>query len=275
MDYNPPYAGAGPNGTYVDGDPVHGIQPSIIPAAAIEFPQREIVNAILKNQLSPTNGDKLQLTKAMQIDRINWAVDIGTANHIVINLDPAPDAIVAGLKVWVLAAATNTGATDVTCNGVTKPLLSQALANLAAGQVTANGIWQIAFDGTQWQLMIGTAATGGPAGPTGATGATGPAGPAGPAGAPGATGPAGPQGPAGPAGSPTSLIVSPGAVGAYAFTNVITPGINPNQAFSDATFGGGIFGGSWRTMSVINLLNCQQGSPGSVQIWFGLVQRVA
>src|SRR5512139_2489338 len=102
---------------YIDADPSTGVEGAIIPAKAVGHPQREIVHTIEKNQLSPNEGDLYQLAKAQQIDLVNWAVDIGTENNIVINLDPAPETLKAGLKVWVLAAATNTGAVDVNCNG--------------------------------------------------------------------------------------------------------------------------------------------------------------
>jgi hypothetical protein len=218
MDYAVPYANPAPNGTsYVDGDPIHGIAPSIIPAAAVEYPQREIVNTILKNQISPSNGDLTQLARALQADIVNWAVDSGTANHIIINLDPAPPTLFAGLKAWILVKVTNTGTTDVTCNGIVKPLLTQGLANLASGVIVTNGIAIIVYDGTQWQLMLGTAATSGPAGPTGATGAAGAPGAQGATGPAGSTGAQGPAGPQGPPGSPASLIPGPYNVGAYSF----------------------------------------------------------
>ncbi|MGY3278114.1 collagen-like triple helix repeat-containing protein [Bradyrhizobium sp. S3.7.6] len=283
MQYNAPYAGAGPNGSYVDGNPSMGQQPSIIPAAAVEMPQREIVNCILKNQIAPTNGDTTQLARAIQVDLVNWAVDVGTANNIVINLDPSPATLVQGLKVWVLIKVTNTGTTTVTCNGITKNLLTQGLVNLAAGVIVANGIAIMVYDGTQWQLMLGTAATGGPAGPTGATGAAGPAGPQGPAGAPGATGPAGPAGPQGPAGSPTSLIVSGGQVGAW---HLIWASLQTNQGFSayvatipsigyimnwDTSINS-ITAGTWRVTSA-------HGQPGgdspNPTACIGLAQRIA
>src|SRR6266478_4557998 len=210
MQYNQPYGG-NIDDHFIDGVPPFGVQGSIIPAAAIEYTQREIVNFILKSQLSPSNGDLTQLSRSVQVDLVNWAIDTGTLNHIVVTLDPAPPTLVAGLKVWTLVKFTNTGTTDVNCNGIIKPLLTQGLVNLPAGVIVANGIAIIVYDGTQWQLMLGTAATAGPAGPTGSTGA------AGAAGAQGIQGPAGPAGPTGPAGSPTSLIVTRGAVGAYAF----------------------------------------------------------
>ncbi len=214
MKYNQPYGGE-VDAHYIDGNPPYAIEGSIIPAAAVENTQREIVNFILKSQLTPVNDDLTQLARSVQVDLVNFAIDAGSVNHIVINLDPAPPTLVAGLKAFVLVKITNTGTTDVTCNGIVKPLLTQGLVNLPAGVIVTNGIAIIVFDGTQWQLMLGTAATGGPAGPQGATGAAGAAGAAGPTGTPGAVGPQGPIGPQGPSGSPTSLIVNGFGIGSY------------------------------------------------------------
>lgn len=218
MQYNPPY-GASADASFVDGNPPLGVEGSIIPAAAVELTQREIVNTILKNQLAPTNSDLTQLARAQQVDLVNWAIDTGSLNHIVVTLDPAPATLIAGLKIWTLIKVTNTGSTDVNCNGIVKPLLTQSLVNLPSGVIVANGIAIIVYDGTQWQLMLGTAATGGPAGPTGATGATGLTGAAGATGPAGAAGAIGPQGPPGAAGSPTSLVVAPYGVGIYCFAD--------------------------------------------------------
>lgn len=285
MLYNPPYGGNA-NDPFIDGNPSLGIEGSIIPAAAIEYTQREIVNFILKSQLSPSNGDLVQLSRSVQVDLVNWALDTGTLNHIVVTLDPAPPTLVAGLKVWVLVKVTNTGTTDVTCNGIVKPLLTQGLVNLAAGVIVANGIAIIVYDGTQWQLMLGTAATGGPAGPTGATGSAGAPGAAGATGAQGIQGVPGPAGPAGPAGSPTSLIVTRGAVGAYGFIHNQYVGLQPTGANPDLfTYGvtpsffgwqdpGGGIGymnptGTWRIMSMSGLTDPATGAS------YDLCQRIA
>lgn len=234
MQYNPPFGGAS-DAPYIDGNPGLGVEGSIIPAASIEYTQREIVNFVLKSQLAPTNGDLNQLARSVQVDLVNWGIDTGTANHLAVTLDPQPATLVAGLKVFILVKVTNTGTTDLTLNGITKPVLTQGLVNLAAGVIVANGIAIVVYDGTQWQLMLGTAATGGPAGPTGATGPAGPPGANGAAGAAGAPGPQGPQGPQGPAGSPTSLVVSPGAVGSYIMTRTSQGAVNP-MGFRDVSY---------------------------------------
>ena len=279
MQYNQPYGG-NIDASYIDGVPPFGVEGSIIPASAIELPQREIVNLILKSQLAPTNSDTVQLARSVQVDLVNWAIDIGTLNHIVVNLDPAPATLVAGLKVWTLVKFTNTGTTDVTCNGIVKPLLRQGLTNLAAGVIVALGIAIIVYDGTQWQLMLGTAATAGPAGPSGIQGVAGVAGAAGPAGAIGAQGPQGPAGPKGADGSPTSLVVVGGGVGSYALTDwypnagnigheISGPGSYFFNAFDQWVHP---YSGTWRTIS-FQYVNDPVYQTTMVGV--GLAQRIA
>ena len=226
MQYNEPWGG-NKNDPYIDGNPSLGIEGSIIPAAAVEFPQREIVNLILKSQMSPTNGDAVQLARSVQIDLVNWAIDHGTANNLVISLDPSPTTLIAGLKVFVLVRFNNTTTSTMNCNGFIAPIQTQFLQNLPADAMVANGISILIFDGTRWQLQMaappkaGDPGQGGPVGPAGPTGATGAQGPAGPPGTPGGQGPQGPQGPQGyqgaqgPQGAPASLIVPVTGVGSY------------------------------------------------------------
>ena len=284
MQYNPPY-GKEADTSYIDGNPPFGVEGSIIPALAIELTQREIVNLILKSQLAPTNADTTQLSRSVQVDRVNWAIDTGTLNHIVVTLDPAPASLVEGLKVWTLIKFTNTGACDVTCNGIVKPLLTQGLVNLPTGVIVALGIAIIVYDGTQWQLMLGTAATGGPAGPQGVAGAAGIQGPAGAAGSQGAQGLQGIQGIPGLPGSPTSLVVPPGAVGSYALADwrSFLPhlglsgqlGVHTDFLEYPASVG---FVGTWRIMSALQLNNQITNIEGITTLAatpFALAQRVA
>ena len=66
MDYVPPLGAADPDAPYINGNPSAGIQGSVIPAAALENPQREIVNAIRSAGLDPDPEDKAQLFAAIQ-----------------------------------------------------------------------------------------------------------------------------------------------------------------------------------------------------------------
>lgn len=65
MKYTQPLNETNPNASYVNADPAQGKQGSIIPAGAIENPQREIVNAITAAGLTPSESDNTQLVQAI------------------------------------------------------------------------------------------------------------------------------------------------------------------------------------------------------------------
>jgi hypothetical protein len=79
MQYNQPLdQKTNPNAPYVDGDPDAGIQGSIVPAAALEFDQREVIEVISRANsrgysdfsdtpcAPPANADLMQLRKAIE-----------------------------------------------------------------------------------------------------------------------------------------------------------------------------------------------------------------
>jgi hypothetical protein len=61
MIYTPPLGSTDPNAVYIDGDESTGTEGSIVPAAAIEHPMREIQNAIIEGGLTPNKGNQTQL----------------------------------------------------------------------------------------------------------------------------------------------------------------------------------------------------------------------
>ncbi len=65
MKYTPPIGGAA-NDPYVDANPVTGVEGSPVPAAAIEDPQREIVNVIAAASLVPDDANVAQLLEALR-----------------------------------------------------------------------------------------------------------------------------------------------------------------------------------------------------------------
>lgn len=113
MQYNQPY-GAAPNAPYVNGDPSIGRAGSIPPAAAIENPQRELVQLISNALLTPTDADLQQVSRAIQTGRLNFGQDTGTANNLVLALAPAPAQYYDGMPVRIRVAANNTGASQIT-----------------------------------------------------------------------------------------------------------------------------------------------------------------
>jgi hypothetical protein len=269
MKYNQPLdKPSDPNAAFVNGQPSFGVEGSIIPAEAVELPQREIVNTIVKNGFAPNNVDQEQLARSIQQDVLNYGVDFGTVNNISVTLDPAPIAYSVGLKIFVLIKFNNTSSVKCNVNGLGDvPVLTPLLEELSVDSIVTNGIALIYHDGTRFQLLFQAKAAGGPSGPAGAVGAQGPPGAAGIPGAKGDKGDTGAQGPPGTAGpgGGTTLVVDPGAVGSYAFVTGqysggqggILPGgsINvyaPNMLSMHYYLGGFIQTapfGTWRVMS--------------------------
>ena len=66
MKYVPPLGATDPNASYQDGNPEAGIPGSIVPAAAIERPQREILNVLTAAGLTPSDTDLTQLLAAIR-----------------------------------------------------------------------------------------------------------------------------------------------------------------------------------------------------------------
>ena len=81
MKYYQPYGNGDANAPFINGNPAAGIQGSIVPAGAVEFPQREIVNCEVFANLTPTENNSQQLWQAMQ--RNPWythaCIDGGTS----------------------------------------------------------------------------------------------------------------------------------------------------------------------------------------------------
>jgi hypothetical protein len=90
MLYNgPPDQPSNPNAPYIDGVPAAGIEGSIVPAGAVEFDQREIVEVVNRAYLrgyfdfsgatcgAPSNADLQQLRKAIEgfITNVEYFID--------------------------------------------------------------------------------------------------------------------------------------------------------------------------------------------------------
>ena len=65
MKYVPPLGSVDPDAAYQNGNPSAGIPGSIVPAAAIEHPQRELLHVILKAGLTPDEDTLTQLYEAI------------------------------------------------------------------------------------------------------------------------------------------------------------------------------------------------------------------
>ncbi len=71
MKYTSPLGGQ-PGDPYVDGNPATGTDGSVVPARAIEAPQREITAVITASGQVPSDDDMGQLAKAIQSGKHQW-----------------------------------------------------------------------------------------------------------------------------------------------------------------------------------------------------------
>ena len=88
MKYNAPFGAANPDAAYINGNPSIGLAGSIPPAESIEYPQREIVRAIIDAGMVPANDDLGQLSKAIrQTSRKSWI----PVKSITLTIPPAKE----------------------------------------------------------------------------------------------------------------------------------------------------------------------------------------
>ncbi len=152
MKYHPPYGSTDPNASYVDKDVPGAVRGSAVPAKAIEVPQREIVDFITKSGFVP--GDDLQLARAVQSGKVNYAAAAGTPNALTASLSPAPAALTEGLIVRILIAATNTGAVTLNLNGLgALPIVNNSAAPLSAGDLASGSVITFVHLSGAWMAL--------------------------------------------------------------------------------------------------------------------------
>jgi len=83
-----------------------------------------------------------------------YAADSGTANTYVVALSPVVGSLVAGQTVKFLAGNANTGASTLAVNAqAAKAITKNGAVALAAGDISANQLVSVIYDGTQFQLQ--------------------------------------------------------------------------------------------------------------------------
>ena len=84
---------------------------------------------------------------------VSYAAETGAADAYVVTLSPAPTAYVAGMRVSFKATNANTGASTLKLGSLATKAIQFAGAALTAGMIPANGIVDVIYDGTQWQMV--------------------------------------------------------------------------------------------------------------------------
>ena len=94
-----------------------------------------------------------KLALDVQTGKWTYAVAAGSANVITAALSPAPAALVAGLSVALQITVNNTSAVTLNVNGRgAKPVLNRSGAALKSGDLIANKIYGITYDGAAFVL---------------------------------------------------------------------------------------------------------------------------
>jgi hypothetical protein len=154
MKYQPPYGAPGVDDPYINGDPSIARQGSILPAAAAEYPQREIVNFIENSNIAPSDNDLEQLTKATRSQFVNFCIDTGSINNLSVALEPSLGAYKQGVPLRVLVKNNNTGPTTINVNSLgNRPVVRASGAQLEADDLRAGMIALLVDDGTKFQMV--------------------------------------------------------------------------------------------------------------------------
>jgi hypothetical protein len=155
VKYQQPYGVSDPDSPYVNGDPSIGRAGSIPPAAAFEQPMRELVALLSRVGLTPSDADLKQILRAARSGRFEYYEDVGTTNNVIINPDPTYTALTVGDGVVIHQAVTNTGATNLTVNGITFPVKTneEISRTLVGGELPIGSVNFFRFDGAAWRVI--------------------------------------------------------------------------------------------------------------------------
>ncbi|MCQ9148162.1 DUF2793 domain-containing protein [Ochrobactrum sp. BTU2] len=89
-----------------------------------------------------------------QAGKWNYAMASGTANAVIVSLDPAPQALISGFWLRLKITTTNTMAVTLNVNALgAKPILRIDGAALIEGDLSSGDIAELVYDGNTWRLV--------------------------------------------------------------------------------------------------------------------------
>jgi hypothetical protein len=150
MKYQPPYGVNDPDAPYINGDPSIGRQGSIIPAGAVEYPQRELVTTIEAAKMTPDDASLSQLLYAIRGQRMNYALAINTDPDVVaVEFDPPiGNTMTPGMPLRIKGIVNNTGPTLLSVDAVEHPLRYADGAELLADDIKSGVIFEAIWNDT-------------------------------------------------------------------------------------------------------------------------------
>lgn len=158
MKYQAPYGSVDPNAPYVDRNTPGAERGSVPPAAAIEDPQRELVNLLTAAGVTPSDANLQQLAVAIRSLRLNLVTAGGTANALTgaLSIAPANYAAITHMPVLLLTGASpNSGAATLNLNGLgTKPIVRMDGADLQPGDLPASSYVILIYDGAEFRNLL-------------------------------------------------------------------------------------------------------------------------
>lgn len=156
MKYQAPTGSSDPNAGYVGRNLAAGQQGSRVPPAAVEHPQRELVNLIEKSGFTPTL-DLAQVSHAVRSQKLNYRSSGGSRNAASITLDPPPSGYteLTGVPLRIMQVGfPNNGAMTLNVNGLGAVNVVRTDGQpLKAGDVPASSIFEVAYNGTSFQML--------------------------------------------------------------------------------------------------------------------------
>lgn len=119
------------------------------------------LNTVDDNSTNPDSGGAgwiaIATSAGIQSGQWNYAADTGTTNAVAANLTPALSAYVAGVRVDVKIANTNSGSATLNINGLGAKSILDPLGNaLVGGELVAGGVYRFVYDGSNFQIATPT-----------------------------------------------------------------------------------------------------------------------
>lgn len=105
------------------------------------------------NAAAGSAASDLPTMSQAQAGTLQYAADTGAANAYAVALSPAATAYTAGMKVCFKAANSNTGSSTINVNAIGAKNIFSGGAALGGGEILANDMVELRYDGTQFQIV--------------------------------------------------------------------------------------------------------------------------